>query len=140
MSPQWFQGTAQLAHGAENRLLARADVQRKGLGYGFERLAFVMTHDERGALERRHARQLVLDLAANLATERSFIAYLRGRANLAPVQPSTSMPNYPATSLSDAQARDIYAHIRTFRSAPPSVDKIGTMQQILDAAKRPYKP
>src|SRR6187455_332396 len=70
MSPQWFQGTAQLAHGAENRLLARADVQRKGLGYGFERLAFVMTHDERGALERRHARQLIFDLAADLATER----------------------------------------------------------------------
>ena len=86
------------------------------------------------------ARAFVPNWPANLATERSFIAYLRGRANLAPVQPSTSMPNYPATSLSDAQARDIYAHIRTFRSAPPSVDKIGTMQQILDAAKRPYKP
>ena len=86
------------------------------------------------------ARTFVPNWPANLATERSFIAYLRGRANVAPVQPSTSMPNYPAESLSDAQARDIYAHIRTFKSAPPTVDKIGTMQQILDAAKKPYKP
>jgi mono/diheme cytochrome c family protein len=86
------------------------------------------------------ARAFVPNWPANLATERSFIAYLRGRANVAPLQPSTSMPNYPVDSLSDAQARDIYAHIRTFKSAPPSVDKIGTMQQILDAAKRPYKP
>src|SRR5215204_2004753 len=86
------------------------------------------------------ARPFVPNWPANLATERSFIAYLRGRANVAPVQPSTSMPNYPVESLSDAQARDIYAHIRTFKSAPPAVDRIGTMQQILDAAKKPYKP
>jgi len=86
------------------------------------------------------ARTFVPNWPANLATERSLIAYLRGRANVAPVQPSTSMPNYPVESLSDAQARDIYAHIRTFKSAPPTIDKIGTMQQILDAAKKPYKP
>lgn len=86
------------------------------------------------------ARTFVPNWPANLATERSFIAYLRGRANVAPVQPSTSMPNYPVESLSDVQARDIYAHIRTFKSAPPAVDKISTMQQILDAAKKPYKP
>jgi mono/diheme cytochrome c family protein len=85
------------------------------------------------------ARTFVPNWPANLATEGSFIAYLRGRANVAPVQPSTSMPNYPVESLSDAQARDIYAHIRTFKSAPPTVDKIGTMQQILEAAKKPYK-
>ena len=86
------------------------------------------------------ARPFVPNWPANLATERSFIAYLRGRANVSPVQPSTAMPNYPVESLSDVQARDIYAHIRAFKSAPPSMDKIGTMQQILDAAKKPYKP
>ena len=46
------------------------------------------------------ARAFVPNWPANLATERSFIAFLRGRANLAPVQPSTSMPNYPVESLS----------------------------------------
>lgn len=85
------------------------------------------------------ARPFVPNWPANLATERSFIAFLRGRANVAPVNPSTAMPNYPVESLSDAQARDIYAYIRTFKSAPPPIDKIPVMSQILSAAKRPYK-
>jgi len=86
------------------------------------------------------ARPFVPNWPANLATERSFTAFLRGRANVAPVQPSTSMPNYPAESLNDAQARDIYAFIRTFKSAPLTIDKIPVMSQILAAAKKPYKP
>jgi mono/diheme cytochrome c family protein len=85
------------------------------------------------------ARPFVPNWPANLATERSFIAYLRGRANVAPVQPSTSMPNYPVESLTDTQARDIYAFIRSFKSAPSPVEKIPVMNQILTAAKRPYR-
>src|SRR5512145_756772 len=85
------------------------------------------------------ARPFVPNLPPNLTTERSFIAFLRGRANVAPVQPSTAMPNYPAESLSDAQARDVYAYIRSFKSAPPPIEKIPVMNQILDAAKKPYK-
>jgi mono/diheme cytochrome c family protein len=84
------------------------------------------------------ARPFVPDWPANLATERSFIAFLRGRANLAPVQPSTAMPNYPAESLSDAQAKDIYAFVRSFTSQPPPVEKIPVMRQILEAAQKPY--
>ena len=86
------------------------------------------------------ARAFVPNWPANLATERSFIAFLRGRANVAPVQPSTSMPNYPAEALPDAQARDIYAYIRSFKSSPPPVEKIPTMTQILAGAQKPYKP
>jgi mono/diheme cytochrome c family protein len=86
------------------------------------------------------ARAFVPNWPANLATERSFIAYLRGRANVAPVQPSTSMPNYPVESVSDAQAKDIYAYIRSFKSAQPPVEKIPVMNQILAAARKPYKP
>jgi mono/diheme cytochrome c family protein len=86
------------------------------------------------------ARAFVPNWPANLATERSFIAYLRGRANVAPVQPSTGMPNYSAESLSDAQARDIYAYIRGFRSNAPPLEKIPTMNQILVGAQKPYKP
>ena len=85
------------------------------------------------------ARPFVPNWPANLATERSFTALLRGRANVAPVQPSTAMPNYPVESLSDAQARDIYAFIRSFKSAPPPIEKIPVMSQILAAAKKPYK-
>jgi len=86
------------------------------------------------------ARAFVPNWPANLATERSFIAFLRGRANVAPVQPSTSMPNYPVESLSDAQAKDVYAYIRSFKSAPPPVEKIPAMTQILAAAQKPYRP
>jgi mono/diheme cytochrome c family protein len=86
------------------------------------------------------ARPFVPDWPANLATERSFVAFLRGRANLAPVQPSTAMPNYPAASLSDVQARDVYAYIRSFTSRQPPVEKIPVMGQILEAAQKPYKP
>jgi mono/diheme cytochrome c family protein len=86
------------------------------------------------------ARTFVPNWPANLATERSFIAFLRGRANVSPVQPSTSMPNYPVESMSDAQARDVYAYIRSFKSASPPVGKIPVMSQILAAAKKPYKP
>jgi mono/diheme cytochrome c family protein len=86
------------------------------------------------------ARPFVPNWPANLATERSFIAFLRGRANVAPLQPSTAMPNYPAESLSDAQARDIYAFIRSFKSSPPPVEKIPVMTQILAGGQKPYKP
>jgi mono/diheme cytochrome c family protein len=85
------------------------------------------------------ARPFVPNWPANLATERSFTAFLRGRANLAPVQPSTAMPNYPVESLNDAHARDLYAYIRSFKSAQPPVEKIPVMNQILAAAKKPYK-
>ena len=85
------------------------------------------------------ARPFVPNWPANLATERSFTVFLRGRANIAPVQPSTAMPNYPVESLSDAQARDIYAYIRSFKSAPPPIEKIPVMNQILAVAKKPYK-
>jgi mono/diheme cytochrome c family protein len=86
------------------------------------------------------ARPFVPNWPANLATERSFTAFLRGRASVAPVQPSTAMPNYSVESVSDAQAGDIYAYIRSFKSAPPPIEKIPVMSQILAAAKKPYKP
>ena len=77
---------------------------------------------------------------ANLATESSFLAFLRGRANQAPTQPSTAMPNYSAETLNDAQAKDIYAYIRTFKSNAPPADKIPTLNAILSAAQKPRKP
>jgi len=86
------------------------------------------------------ARAFVPKWPANLATESSFIAFLRGRANLAPSQPSTGMPNYAADTLNDKQAKDIYAYIRTFKSNAPPADKIPTLNQILAGAQRPYKP
>jgi mono/diheme cytochrome c family protein len=72
----------------------------------------------------------------NLATEESFIRFLRGRANAAPVIPSTSMPNFGESSLSDQQAKDIYAYIRTFKSTAPALKDIAVLNAIVSAAKR----
>src|ERR1700733_7000062 len=55
----------------------------------------------------------------HLATEQEFITFLRGRANVAPLPPSTSMPNFAESALSDKQAKDIYAYIRSFKSSAP---------------------
>jgi mono/diheme cytochrome c family protein len=71
----------------------------------------------------------------NLATEQVFIKFLRGRANVAPLVPSTSMPNFDDTSLSDQKAKDIYTYIRTFKSSAPELKDIPTLNAIVDAAK-----
>ena len=76
----------------------------------------------------------------NLANEAGFITFLRLRADKAPLLPATSMPNYPENSLSDRQARDIYAYIRSFKSNSPELKDIPTLNLILEGARRPYKP
>jgi mono/diheme cytochrome c family protein len=86
------------------------------------------------------ARALLPGKSANLASETRFIAFLRARANVAPNEPSTSMPNYSAATLTDAQARDVYAYIRTFKSNAPEVQDIPVFKQILSAAQKPHKP
>jgi mono/diheme cytochrome c family protein len=86
------------------------------------------------------ARALLPGKSANLADQSRFIAFLRARASVAPNEPSTGMPNYSAKTLTDAQAKDIYAYIRTFKNNAPSVDDIPVFQQILSAAQKPHKP
>jgi mono/diheme cytochrome c family protein len=86
------------------------------------------------------ARVLAESRSANLATDTAFMTFLRARANVAPPQPSTSMPNYSAQTLPDAQARDLYAYIKTFRSHAPPVDRIPVFDQIIREAQKPYKP
>jgi mono/diheme cytochrome c family protein len=75
----------------------------------------------------------------NLTTEQSFITFLRGRANVAPLVPSTSMPNFDAATLSDKKAKDIYAYIRTFKSSAPDLKDIPTLNAIVEAAKQQGK-
>jgi len=75
----------------------------------------------------------------NLSTEQSFLTFLRGRANVAPLTPSTSMPNFSESVMPDKQAKDIYAYIRTFKSSAPELKDIPTLNTIVDAAKRDKK-
>ena len=72
----------------------------------------------------------------HLATEQEFITFLRGRVNVAPVVPSDRMPNFSANVMSDKQAKDIYAYIRTFKSSAPPLKDIPTLNAIVTAAKR----
>ncbi len=73
-------------------------------------------------------------LIADLAT---FTMFLRLRGDQAPLLPSSRMPNYPATALSDAQVRDIYAFVRTFKPDAPAVADVPTLKTILESASRP---
>jgi mono/diheme cytochrome c family protein len=72
----------------------------------------------------------------NLSTEQTFITFLRARANAAPLTPSQSMPNFSQATLSDKQAKDIYAYIRTFKSTAPELKDIPVLNAIVNAAKQ----
>jgi len=84
------------------------------------------------------ARPFVNHWTANLANEASFMAFLRGRADAHPARPSTSMPNFAANTITDAQVKDIYAYIRTFKSHAPATTP-PALAEILKSADKPYK-
>ena len=84
-------------------------------------------------------RAFVGNWSTNLASEENFIRFLRGRANVAPMAPSTSMPNFAENTMSDKQAKDIYAYIRTFKSAQPDLKNIPLLNQIVEDASKPSK-
>lgn len=75
----------------------------------------------------------------NLQTEQSFLLFLRARANLAPTNKSTYMPNFAESTLPDEKAKDIYAYIRTFKSNAPELKDIPTLNAIVEAAEKPAK-
>jgi len=75
-------------------------------------------------------------LIGDLAT---FTMFLRLRGDQAPLLPSSRMPNYPASSLPDADVRDIYAFVRTFKLDAPAVNDVPALKAILDAASRAPK-
>ena len=63
-----------------------------------------------------------------------------GRQDVAPLLPSTWMPNYPASALPNDQVSDIYAYIRSMPRNEPEVGDIPTLQAILESASRSYSP
>ncbi len=70
-----------------------------------------------------------------LSSESLFLTYLRLRADQNPINPNNSMPNYDASTLSDRQARDIYAYLVSLDDDPPTVADDPAMQELLNAAK-----
>jgi len=70
-----------------------------------------------------------------LVNEQVFLLYLRARGDENPTFSTQTMPHYPASSLPDDVARDIYAYILTFDDNPPEVEDIPALKGILDDAK-----
>ncbi len=79
--------------------------------------------------------KLVGPEAPIVADEQTFIKFLRLRADYAPTVPAERMPNYSKQSLSDRDARDIYAYIRTFKLDAPKVEDVPTFRKILELAE-----
>ncbi len=78
--------------------------------------------------------------SALLASPETFIAFLRMRGGVTPLLPSTRMPSFPASALSDADALDLYAYVRSFILHAPDPQGIEAFQKILEAAQRSYTP
>ena len=78
---------------------------------------------------------LVGDASGIMSGESVFLTYLRLRADQNPTNPKNSMPNYSENTLSDAQALDIYAYIKSLKDDPPEVEDIQVMREMLDAVK-----
>ena len=82
------------------------------------------------------ARDLVATGSPLINDIATFTMFLRLRADQAPLLPSTRMPNYPASVLSDAQVRDIFAFVRTFKPDAPAVKDAPALKAILESAAR----
>lgn len=80
-------------------------------------------------------RPLANDVSGIMANESVFISFLRLRGDMNPDTATNTMPNYSAAALSDVQARDLYAYIKSLKDDPPEVADNELMQQILGAAK-----
>ena len=79
---------------------------------------------------------LANDVSAIMTSEAVYLAFMRARSELNPPLPSQKMPHYPESSLSDQQALNIYAFIKTFRDAPPKVDDAPALKAIVEAAQQ----
>jgi len=80
-------------------------------------------------------RNIANGVSGVMASEQVFLIYLRARGDQNPEFSTQTMPHYPASSLPDEDARDIYAYILTLVDEPPAVEDIPALQSILDDAK-----
>lgn len=79
---------------------------------------------------------LVGDRSGIMSDEQLFLDYLRLRADKNPVNPTNTMPNYAAATLSDEQALDIYAYIRSLKDDSPELEDIPVFVEILESARQ----
>ena len=79
------------------------------------------------------------NMSGIMSSEALFITFLRLRADLNPLKPSNSMPNYSEAVINDEQAQDLYAYINTLTDNPPQIENIPILKNILDNAIRKTK-
>jgi mono/diheme cytochrome c family protein len=82
------------------------------------------------------ARDLVGTGSALIADEATFRLFLRLRGEQAPEVPAMTMPNFPATALSDADVHDLYAFLRSLKLDAPRIEDVPTLRRILELASR----
>jgi len=78
---------------------------------------------------------LANNVSGMMVNEDVFLRFLRQRADRNPILPDNSMPNFAVEALSDEQARNVYAYIKTLTDNPPEVGDIPTFVKIIEAAK-----
>ena len=79
---------------------------------------------------------LANDISGIMTSEELFTMFLRLRADLNPVSPSNSMPNYSKNVIDDSEAKQIYAYIKTFKDNPPQLEEIPIFKEMLDNSNR----
>ncbi len=79
---------------------------------------------------------LANDISGIMTSEELFTMFLRLRADLNPVSPSNSMPNYSKNVIDDLEAKQIYAYIKTFKDSPPQLEEIPIFKEMLDNSNR----
>ena len=85
------------------------------------------------------ARDLVATNSPLIENLETFVLFLRLRGDYLPLLPSTRMPAYPESALSDADARDIYAYVSSFELDAPEIETVPAFREILESAATPLE-
>jgi len=132
-----FQNTSVLACGIACTVLAATVFAQNGdAGTGKELYYVHGCYGCHGYNGDTGARNLVGIDSPIVADIDVFLPYLRLRGDYSPLLPSVRMPAFPESSLSDGDARDLFAYIQTFKENAPDVEDIPAFQAILDSAGR----
>ena len=74
------------------------------------------------------------DVSGIMTNKDLFITFLRLRADINPINPSNSMPNYSKSMIDDNEAQLLYDYINTFEDNPPKLEDIPVLREILESA------
>jgi len=76
------------------------------------------------------------DVSGIMTNKDLFITFLRLRADISPINPSNSMPNYSKSMIDDNEAELLYDYINTFEDNSLKLEDIPVLKEILESATR----